>query len=376
MRYRVALTRVFGSAAVSLALAGMPALAHHPVLAKFDEARPLMLTGIVTAIDWANPHVHIFMNVNEGSGSPVNWAVELSSPIELQWSGWGPEQLNIGDTLTVTGLGARNDSAQIWGDSVQRAGTPLFTLAPDVLEARLANRPTGPVPRWPDNQPRLGPPPGQTGYWAVPTASSLVEDGVAVEMDAHGVLANIADADKVAPFQTWARDLYVLRQRTHLKDDPAFLYCIPPGGPRQFHVPFGVQFMEERARERIFVMMAAGNSNWRLIYTDGRDHVGQQAGDDANPLFFGRSVGAWNGDTLVVSTKGFNETFWFSNGGLPHTALLELEERFTRSDLNTLRYSVIVNDPGAYTRPWTSSWDLQWVSGQELPEYYCQDNRP
>ena len=61
---------------------------------------------------------------------------------------------------------------------------------------------------------------------------------------------------------------------------------------------------------------------------------------------------------------------------LPHTSLLSLTERFTRRDLNTLHYEVTVNDPGAYTRPWTSSWDLQWVPGEELFESYCQDNRP
>jgi hypothetical protein len=112
-----------------------------------------------------------------------------------------------------------------------------------------------------------------------------------------------------------------------------------------------------------------------MLYTDDRTEVSQVTGNDDNPLFYGRSLAKWEGDTLVVNVTGFNEGFWFSNGGLPHTRLLQLTERFTRKDKGTLHYEVTVNDPGAYTRPWTSSWDLHWVAGKELPEYYCQDNR-
>ena len=68
--------------------------------------------------------------------------------------------------------------------------------------------------------------------------------------------------------------------------------------------------------------------------------------------------------------------FWFSNGGLPHTEQLHLVERFTRTDMNTLKYEVTIDDPGAYTRTWSAGWTLQWVAGEELPVYYCQDNRP
>ena len=77
----------------------------------------------------------------------------------------------------------------------------------------------------------------------------------------------------------------------------------------------------------------------------------------------------------MVDTRGFNEKFWFTNGGLPHTEQLHLVERFTRTDQNTLRYEVTIDDPGAYTRTWSAGWTLQWVP-EELPVYYCQDNRP
>jgi hypothetical protein len=157
-------------------------------------------------------------------------------------------------------------------------------------------------------------------------------------MDRFGHLANIADASKVAPMQPWALGLYQNRQQRSLQDDPLWINCKPPGGPRQYQHDMGIKIVEDRAGERIFVMMGSGNHNFRIIYLDGRSQEGQVTGDDDNPLYFGRAVGHWEGDTLVVNTTGFNEDFWFSNGGLPHSSLLSLQERFSRPDMDTLHY--------------------------------------
>ena len=141
-------------------------------------------------------------------------------------------------------------------------------------------------------------------------------------------------------------------------------------------VPYGVQFLEERDRKRIRVIMGAGNQNWRMINLDGRPQTGLPDGNAEDPLYYGHAVGKWEGDTLVVDTKGFHDRFWFSNGGLPHTPQLHLIERYSRPDLYTLQYEVTIDDPGAYTRTWVSSWTLRWVPDEELPVYFCQDNRP
>ena len=152
-----------------------------------------------------------------------------------------------------------------------------------------------------------------------------------------------------------------------------FLNCKPPGGPRQFQLPYGVQFVEDRDRKRIFVLIGSGNHNWRLIYTDGR---ARKEDDKDFPIYYGRPLARWEGDTLLVDTRDFNERFWFTNGGLPHTDQLHLTERISRPDFNTLKYEVTIDDPATYTKAWFSSWNLQWVAGEELPPYYCQDNRP
>ena len=70
-----------------LLLAVAPGMAHHEILAKFDDTKPLTLKGIVTLVDWANPHVHVFLNV-AGGKELVNWAIEYESPIDLLQSGW------------------------------------------------------------------------------------------------------------------------------------------------------------------------------------------------------------------------------------------------------------------------------------------------
>jgi uncharacterized protein DUF6152 len=372
MKVRVTAGVLF-SVVAALLLAAAPT-AHHEILAKFDDKKPMSLTGIVTSVDWANPHVHIFMTVRTGNEN-VNWAIELASPIDLNHSGWNRESVQPGESIKVDGIAARNGSRQVWANSVVTTanGRQVLNVRAAAPPPPLGNRPT---PRWPDGQPRLGTLPGVDGYWGYPSVTVLTENNAQIGMTEHGLLKNIGDAAKVAPMQPWALSLYRMRQQRFLQDDPMFLNCKPPGGVRQYQSPYGLQFVEDRDRKRIFVLIGSGNRNYRIIYTDGRGHAGQVGGDDDNPLYYGRAVGTWEKDTLVVDTRGFNEDFWFTNGGLPHTEQLKLVERFTRENLDTLKYEVTIDDPGAYTRPWSSSWTLRWVADEILPAHLCQDNRP
>jgi len=139
----------------------LPLSAHHEITAKFDPAKTQKLTGIVTNVDWANPHVHVFMNVGTGANL-VNWAVELESVVDLQKAGYTRDTVKPGDTINVDGIVARNGSKQIWGNTVT-ANSKRILFVPD----EPAARPTaaGPAPTWPDGKPRLGPTTGTTGYW-------------------------------------------------------------------------------------------------------------------------------------------------------------------------------------------------------------------
>jgi hypothetical protein len=227
------------------------------------------------------------------------------------------------------------------------------------------------IPRYDDGMVRFDRMPGELGYWANPSQHSLVEQGVDVAMNEQGILANIDDAAKVAPFQDWSLALYKYRQANGLKDDPVNV-CISPAGPRHLQDPAGFRVIQDRNLERVYLLFGGGNRNWRHINLDGRAPPNL---DEVQSTFFGYSNGKWEGDTLVVESLGFNDRFWFSAGGQPHTPALKLTERFTRPDHDTLVYNVTIDDPRTYTRPWTAEWTLEWVDG-DIEENFCEEGRP
>jgi hypothetical protein len=339
--------------------------AHHSMSAVYDESKQVTLRGSVTKFDWANPHVWVWVETANG-----NWGVEFASRTEMRRLGWTGELLHVGDEVTVTASTSRVASKRVHGKTIAVNGGGVLgkgmgrRIGTDVLVTRAA------APRWPDGHARLGPAPGSAGYW-VPLAGGMFDRSAgAIAMDDDGILKNVADANRVAPFQPWAKALYLYRQKNRLKDDP-MAACLPPGGPRQFQVPFGVQFLEDQDRKRVFVFSRGASHNWRNIDLDGR---ALPKGQDVSPTYYGYSVGRWEKDTLVVETVGLIERFWFANGGLPHTESAKLTERITRVDSETLRYEVTVDDPGAYTKPWTAQWDLKWVADDSPDEYFCDDN--
>jgi hypothetical protein len=225
------------------------------------------------------------------------------------------------------------------------------------------------TPRYADGTVRFDRVPGEKGgYWGKASVNSMFEEGVHVPMDGRGLLANIGDAAKVAPFKPWALALYRYRQSNDLKDDPTH-FCIPPAGPRHLQVPGGFRIIQDRNYKRVYILFGGGNRNWRLIFMDGRKPPNPA---EVTGTYYGHSVGHWEGDTLVVDSTGFNSRFWFSNGGLPHTEALHLTERFSRPNFDTLRYRVTVDDPLTYTRPWTAEWTVGWVEGKEIKQHFCE----
>ena len=131
----------------------------------------------------------------------VNWAVELESPLDLERSGWNMNSLKPGDSVTVQGIRARDGSPQVWGNSVVLTSTnkKVLAMSPEALAALkpvASNQPALPVPRWPDGKPRLGAAPGETGYWARPSSTVLMETGAKVEMDGSGLLKNLKDSEQ------------------------------------------------------------------------------------------------------------------------------------------------------------------------------------
>jgi hypothetical protein len=234
---------------------------------------------------------------------------------------------------------------------VEAAGTALAQEP-----ATRAESSDGPAPRSADGRVSLGSSAASKGYWEV-------RPGL-------GGIPRAADV----PFHPWAKALH--EYRTGKADlYPPLVSCKPAGGPSFFNAP-GFDFVDVPELKSLFILNIAGAHSWRVVYMDGRPHP---VGDDLRPTFFGHSTGRWEGDTLIIDTVGFNEKQWLV-GSYPHTEQLHLVERISRPTLKTLVYEATIDDPGAYTKPWSLRWSISpttassWVSGGEIFEYICQDD--
>jgi hypothetical protein len=237
------------------------------------------------------------------------------------------------------------------GDRGVQVGVPDGAASGDG-GASNRRRPTGPpapAPRSADGRALLGGSAEQKGLWlpgpVIPNPLGLPP---AAEL----------------PYKPWARALRADRQ-THRLEPHA--RCKPSGGARVFLTPYGVEIVEAPEHQRVYVFDVGGPHTFRTIYTDGRTHP-----NVLEPTYYGHSIGWWEGDTLVVDTVGFNEAFWFDRSGMPHTEKLRTLERFTRVDMDTLRYELTIDDPGAYTAPFTGRVNLVRERETELFEFVCQ----
>jgi hypothetical protein len=179
-----------------------------------------------------------------------------------------------------------------------------------------------------------------------------------------------AKSEPWVPFQPWAAAVYDYNSKNQSKYDPEG-YCLPPGGPRLMATPYPMEIIQLPEQKRVVMIFEGATHIWREIYMDGRQHP---TGDALNPTYLGHSVGHYEGDALVVDVVGFNEATWLDYFGHPHTDQLHVVERFTRPNKGTLHYEALIDDPGAYTKPFKVAWDTPWNGRSELSEYICQEN--
>jgi hypothetical protein len=113
-----------GMAACALFVAGARVSAHHSFAAEFDADKPIKLTGIVTKVEWTNPHVWFYINVKDPkTGEVANWGAEMGPPHGLQRRGWRQNTLKIGDEVTVDGSMAKNGAKRMNARSVTLTST-------------------------------------------------------------------------------------------------------------------------------------------------------------------------------------------------------------------------------------------------------------
>ena len=273
-------------------------------------------------------------------------------------------------TLGMTSTSFAQARGQNPGPNVQGRGGGQGRGAQPPAPAKAA-------PRWPDGQINLGQVEGEPpGLWEVgPTNIPLARADKASDFGLFAADMReptdpfSASKPKLSqiPFQPWARALFA--NRVQIRNEP-YVRCKPSAGARQVATAYGTQLLDDREHKRFYIFETGGAHSFRTIYTDGRAHP-----PNLSPSYRGHSVGHWEGrDTLVVDTVGFNERMWIDNLGVPTTDELHTIERFTRTDFTTIRYEITVDDPGAYTAPWTSGFYMRWTSGVESFEFVCQDN--
>lgn len=221
-----------------------------------------------------------------------------------------------------------------------------------------------PVPRMPDGKPDLSgvwdsrvPPAGRLGAPMVPSL-----DGAPVATFLN-VGANLKEG---LPFTPWAAELRRQRMATNSKDNPD-AHCLPLGF-MQLHTHSQPRKIVQSPNAIVIVYEA--NAGLRQIFLDGRT----LPTGDPQPWWFGYSVGRWDGDTLVVETTGLRDNGWLDVNGSPFTDQARITERFRRVNVGRLEIDVTVEDPRAYTKPWTVRVNQRLLAADELIEFVCHEN--
>jgi hypothetical protein len=168
------------------------------------------------------------------------------------------------------------------------------------------------------------------------------------------------------PFQPWAAALKKQRMADNSRDNPD-AHCLPLGNLQLHTHPQPRKIVQT---PDVVVMLYEGNGGVRQLFTDGRP----LPTNDPQPWWFGYSTGRWAGDTLVVETTGFRDGGWLDVNGSPLTDRGRMTERYRRTSYGFMDVEVTVDDPKAYTRPWTVTIKQRLMPDDELIEFVCLEN--
>jgi hypothetical protein len=208
---------------------------------------------------------------------------------------------------------------------------------------------------------------GRGADFNAPPPANRGQDAVANSEPPNATFSNVGAGfpDGRLPFQPWAEDLVKKRMADNSKDNPD-AHCLPMGF-MQFHAHSQPRKIIQTPG--LILIVYEANSGLRQIFTDGRTLPGK----DAEPWWYGYSVGKWEGDTLVVETTGFIDNIWLDVRGSPMTSAAKVTERFRRPNFGNLEIEITVDDPKAYTRPWTVKLNQRIFPDTELFEFICEE---
>jgi hypothetical protein len=251
----------------------------------------------------------------------------------------------------------------------------VFVVVAVTARSQWLNYPTAGVPKTTKGEPNLKAPaprmadgkPDFSGLWGnmCQTADGktvLCAPEVAVPREFGDIGRNIKGG---LPYQSWAADLVATRKAQNGKDDPTS-HCLP-GGIAKLHTAALLRKIVHTPGMLVF--LAERNASYRQIYTDGRPLP-----VDPNPSWNGYSTGDWDGDTLIVETNGLLGGQWLDRAGSPITESAKMTEKFRRPSYGSLEIELTVDDPKAYTKPWSVKLAQSIVLDTELLDYICLEN--
>ena len=166
------------------------------------------------------------------------------------------------------------------------------------------------------------------------------------------------------PYQPWLAKLVDERTANQAIDDP-HIRCLPDLFVRAYGLPHYLKFVQT---PDLLLMLNEYNGLYRQVFTDGRPLP-----DAPNPSWQGYSTATWSGDTLVIDSIGFRDDLWIDWDGSVITEAAKVRERIRRPDFGHLEIEVTVDDPKAYTRPWTVTLRQQFAADTELIDEICAE---
>jgi hypothetical protein len=256
--------------------------------------------------------------------------------------------------VSVSGL-ISSGAAAVWLTLVPGA----MAQQPGGGQAAAKQQPNpNPMPRAADGKPDL------SGTWQAGGVSIFGEPGAP---PLHPLPPSPVRplARQPIPYQQWAD---AKRKTLTVLDDPTSK-CFLPGVPRITGMPMPLEIVQ---KPNEVVILYESFRAWRRIPLDDK----LQHSEDMTPTWMGDSVGKWDGDTLVVDVAGFNDKTWLAGQGTIHTDKLHVIERFKPINYDTILYEATVDDPGALTKPWTTSSVLRRPIDVHVEEYECIENNP
>jgi hypothetical protein len=239
--------------------------------------------------------------------------------------------------------------------------------------AQWLHYPTANVPRTKDGKPNLAAPapklndghPDFSGVWENDGYDPTRAEGLAGGPPKTAFFDVANGLNGAPPYQPWAADLAKTRTAALGKDNPD-ARCLPLGSLQMMAHPLPKKIVHTPG---LLVILHERNMEFRQIFTDARSLP-----VDPNPSWGGYSTGTWDRDTLVVRTAGFRDGLWADFNGSPLTDAATLTEKIRRPSFGRLEVEVTVDDPKAYTRPWTIRLDQHLSLDTDLLEYACLEN--